>query len=80
MPFVVMVNTAHKEIDLARPKENETVSGFLPEERAWIDKLITMVMWIRSECFIPHRITIHGGVSAPVPVNGMWAGELIIFL
>lgn len=33
-------NTAHKEIDLARPKENETTSGFLPEERAWIDKLI----------------------------------------
>ena len=31
------VNTAHKEIDLARPKENSTVSGFLPEERAWID-------------------------------------------
>ena len=28
-------NTAHKEIDLARPKENETVSGFLPQERAW---------------------------------------------
>lgn len=34
------VNTAHKEIDLARPKENSKVSGFLPEERAWIDKLI----------------------------------------
>jgi exodeoxyribonuclease-3 len=34
------VNTAHKEIDLARPKENEKVSGFLPEERAWIDRLI----------------------------------------
>lgn len=34
------VNTAHKEIDLARPKENEKISGFLPEERAWIDKLI----------------------------------------
>lgn len=32
------VNTAHKEIDLARPKENETISGFLPEERAWMDK------------------------------------------
>jgi exodeoxyribonuclease-3 len=31
------VNTAHKEIDLAHPKANETVSGFLPEERAWID-------------------------------------------
>jgi len=34
------VNTAHKEIDLARPKENEKVSGFLPIEREWIDKLI----------------------------------------
>jgi exodeoxyribonuclease III len=34
------VNTAHREIDLARPRENETVSGFLPVERAWIDRLI----------------------------------------
>ena len=33
-------NTAHKEIDLARPKENAKKSGFLPEERAWIDKFI----------------------------------------
>jgi len=34
------VNTAHKEIDLARPKENANVSGFLPEERAWIDRFL----------------------------------------
>jgi exodeoxyribonuclease III len=34
------VNTAHKEIDLARPKANEKISGFLPEERAWIDRLV----------------------------------------
>ncbi len=32
------VNTAHKEIDLSRPKENENNTGFLPEERAWMDK------------------------------------------
>lgn len=32
-------NTAHKEIDLARPKENEMNSGFLPEERIWIDTI-----------------------------------------
>lgn len=34
------INTAHKEIDLARPKANEKTSGFLPVERAWIDKLV----------------------------------------
>ena len=34
------VNTAHREIDLARPKENEKNTGFLPEERAWIDELL----------------------------------------
>ena len=35
------VNTAHKEIDIARPKENEKISGFLPEEREWIDKFLS---------------------------------------
>ncbi len=35
------VNTAHKEIDLARPKENARISGFLPEERAWIDRFVS---------------------------------------
>ncbi len=34
------VNTAHEEIDLARPHENEHRTGFLPEERAWIDEVI----------------------------------------
>ena len=34
------VNTAHRPIDLARPRQNERISGFLPEERAWIDRLI----------------------------------------
>lgn len=33
------VNTAHEEVDLARAKDNETNTGFLPEERAWIDEL-----------------------------------------
>ena len=34
------VNTAHQEIDLARPAENAQISGFLPEERVWIDELL----------------------------------------
>lgn len=34
------VNTAHREIDLTNPKPNAKHSGFLPKERAWIDKLL----------------------------------------
>ena len=33
------VNTAHQEIDLARPKENENNTGFLPIERKWLDEV-----------------------------------------
>jgi exodeoxyribonuclease-3 len=34
------VNTAHTEIDLARPKENVKNTGFLPQEREWVSKFI----------------------------------------
>ncbi len=34
------INTAHEAIDLARPKENEENTGFLPIERAWLDKVV----------------------------------------
>ena len=34
-------NTAHNEIDLRHPKENKNTSGFLPEERAWIDTYLS---------------------------------------
>jgi exodeoxyribonuclease-3 len=33
-------NTAHNEIDIARPKENANNTGFLREERDWIDKYL----------------------------------------
>ncbi len=33
-------NIAHQEIDLANPKANKKSAGFLPEERAWMDKFI----------------------------------------
>lgn len=33
-------NTAHQEIDLRNPKQNQKTSGFLPEERAWVDRYL----------------------------------------
>lgn len=41
-PVFVMgdFNTAHTEIDLARPETNRKTSGFLPEERAEVDRWI----------------------------------------
>ena len=36
------VNIAHREIDLARPKQNRKTSGFLPEERAWLTEFLEL--------------------------------------
>jgi exodeoxyribonuclease-3 len=33
-------NIAHRPIDLANPKANENNAGYLPEERAWMDKYL----------------------------------------
>ncbi len=40
-------NIAHKEIDIHDPKGNKKSSGFLPEERAWMDKFLSHD-WIDS--------------------------------
>ena len=54
-------NTAHRAIDLARPKTNEATSGFLPIEREEIDRWLELG-WVDSfrhkEMF---QITIPGG-------------------
>lgn len=34
------VNTSHREIDLARPRQNQNTTGFLPIEREWIDQVV----------------------------------------
>jgi exodeoxyribonuclease III len=33
-------NTAHKPVDLKNPKANEATSGFLPEERVWVQNFL----------------------------------------
>ena len=37
------INIAHQEIDLRNWKSNQKNSGFLPEERAWLTKLIGQI-------------------------------------
>jgi exodeoxyribonuclease-3 len=39
-------NIAHREIDIHDPKGNKKSSGFLPEERAWMDKFLGSGGWI----------------------------------
>lgn len=41
-------NIAHKEIDLKNWKGNKKNSGFLPEERAWMDELFGLVGMVDS--------------------------------
>lgn len=49
------VNTAHKEIDLARPKANKKISGFLKEEREWIDQLLDLGFIDSYRHFYPNK-------------------------
>ncbi|MEM1180205.1 MAG: exodeoxyribonuclease III [Acidobacteriota bacterium] len=57
-PIVVMgdLNTAHREIDLARPKGNKETSGFRPEEREELDR------WLKNGWTDTFR-HIHGDVE-----------------
>jgi exodeoxyribonuclease-3 len=40
------VNIAHREIDLKNWKSNRKNSGFLPEERAWLDRVFGELKWV----------------------------------
>lgn len=40
------LNIAHKQIDLKNWRSNQKNSGFLPEERAWMDKVLNEIGWV----------------------------------
>ncbi len=52
-------NIAHKVIDIKNAKSNEKNSGFLPEERAWMDKVADLGYCdaFREVCKEPHQYT-----------------------
>jgi len=50
------INVAHKAIDLARPKENETHVGFLPIERAWMDRMVSQGWIDIFRYFYPDKV------------------------
>jgi exodeoxyribonuclease-3 len=60
-------NTAHTEIDLARPKDNARTSGFLPEERAEIDR------WLAAGWVDAFRVR-HPGESGHYTWWKQWGG------
>ncbi len=57
VPVLVMgdFNTAHTELDLARPKDNQQTSGFLAEEREELDR------WLREGWTDTFRMFEQGG-------------------
>ena len=69
------LNTAHQEIDLARPKDNRKTSGFLPEERAEIDRWCA-AGWVDTFRHFERRsrATTRGGASAAAPASATSGG------
>jgi exodeoxyribonuclease-3 len=53
------INTAHEAIDLARPKANEKNTGFLPEERAWIDEVVSAGFTDVFRHFYPNKKDVY---------------------
>jgi exodeoxyribonuclease-3 len=49
-------NTAHNEIDLKNARQNQKTSGFLPEEREWIDRYISHDFVDAYRALYPDRV------------------------
>jgi len=49
-------NTAHREIDLRNARQNRLTSGFLPEERAWIDTYLAHGFVDAFRALYPERV------------------------
>jgi exodeoxyribonuclease III len=55
-PFIICgdYNIAHREIDVFNPARCAGVTGFLPQERAWMDDVIERVGWVDAFRVVNH--------------------------
>jgi exodeoxyribonuclease-3 len=68
-------NIAHRAIDLRNWKSNQKNSGFLPEERAWLDELFGRVGYVdafREVCVEPDQYTWWSNRGASWAKNVGW--------
>lgn len=56
------VNIAHRAVDLARPKQNQKTSGFLPEEREWMTRFLGLGL----------RDVVREAVGDDTPIYSWW--------
>ncbi len=68
------LNICHKPIDINFPEKHETMSGFLPEERAWFDEFVALgyVDTFREFCKDSERYSWWSYRSAARPRNLGW--------
>lgn len=59
------VNTAHQPIDLTHPRSNQKTTGFLPEERAWLDRITALGYHDTFRHFYPDRAEMYTWWSMP---------------
>ena len=72
------INIAHKEIDLKNWKGNRKNSGFLPEERSWMSKLLDEAGMVDVFRLLnPHPEQYTWGATAAKPGPTTWAGGWI---
>ena len=82
LPILVMgdFDTAHTEIDLARPKQNLKISGFLPEERDEFERWLSPVGSTRSVAMKAVLVITPGGASGSACAKRTLVGGLTTFL